>query len=81
MEVIATICLFSLAGALCFLVLTVLFIVIDIIFEDCFVGDFCEKAVKACALITIIGTLIMVVLGTILVASRFICALPLEVSE
>lgn len=81
MEVIATICFISLAGALCFLVLTVLFIVIDLIFEDCFIGDICEKAVKACALITIIGTLIVVVLGTILVASYFICFQPLEVSE
>ena len=81
MEVIATICLISLAGTLCFLVLTVLFIVIDTIFEDCFIGDFCEKAENVCALITIIGTLIMVVLGTILFASHFICAQPLEVSE
>lgn len=81
MEVIATICLISLAGAVCFLVLTVLFIVIDIIFEDYFIGDFCENAVKACAIITIIGALIGVVLGTILVASYFICFQPLEVSE
>ena len=81
MEVIATICLISFAGAVCFLMLTVLFIVIDILFEDYFIGDFCEKAVKACAIITIIGTLIGVVLGTILVAPYFICFQPLKVSE
>ena len=81
MEAIAMIFIISAACVFGFGMLSLLFLLCALIFDDFAFGDFCEKAAMVGAFIVVIIGIICVVSGLVLLISGCISFQPLEVSE
>ena len=66
MEVLTPICLFSFIGVVCSGMIALLFVEIDTIFENYFLSDVCDIAIKVCLLALVISAIATIISGVLL---------------